>query len=154
MDESFLEPGHEPPLGAHLITQRRFYTHHGIYVGEGRVIHYAGLVDGSWRGRVEDVSLVRFGKGRSIGILRDARVFDRKEVVTRARSRLGERRYRILTNNCEHFCAWSLGHEVRSPQVDRVLGALQRLADIPRGLFSALGLPWTSTSTEWCRRAR
>jgi hypothetical protein len=31
-----------PPLGAHLISPRNVYFHHGIYAGEGRVIHYAG----------------------------------------------------------------------------------------------------------------
>ena len=31
----------EPSLGAHLISPRNGYSHHGIYVGSGRVIHYA-----------------------------------------------------------------------------------------------------------------
>jgi hypothetical protein len=30
-------------IGAHVATQRRWYTHHGIYAGSGKVIHYAGL---------------------------------------------------------------------------------------------------------------
>ena len=25
-----------PPIGAHVVTPRRAYTHHGIYVGDGR----------------------------------------------------------------------------------------------------------------------
>lgn len=29
------------PLGAHLVSPRKRYRHHGIYVGNGRVIHYA-----------------------------------------------------------------------------------------------------------------
>lgn len=33
----------EPPLGAHLRTSHREYTHHGMYVGHGRVVHYSGL---------------------------------------------------------------------------------------------------------------
>ena len=33
------------PLGAHIVTPRRWYTHHGIYVGAGQVVHYAGLSD-------------------------------------------------------------------------------------------------------------
>src|SRR6266403_1759106 len=27
-----LEPDREPPIGAHIITPRRGYTHHGIYI--------------------------------------------------------------------------------------------------------------------------
>jgi hypothetical protein len=112
-------PAHEPPLGSHLVTPRAFYTHHGIYVGGGRVIHYAGLAYG-WRGGpVEVVSLARFGRGRDIRVREESRAFDRREVVERAFSRLGERGYRILTNNCEHFCAWALRGERRSQQVER-----------------------------------
>jgi hypothetical protein len=43
-------------------------------------------------------------------------------VVARARSRLGEDRYRIASNNCEHFCHWCRSGENRSAQVERALG--------------------------------
>jgi len=33
----------ELPLGAHLSTSRFGYTHHGVYAGHGRVVHYSGL---------------------------------------------------------------------------------------------------------------
>jgi hypothetical protein len=33
----------EPPLGSHLVTPRRGYLHHGIYVGARKVVHYSGL---------------------------------------------------------------------------------------------------------------
>ncbi|MNF00551.1 NC domain protein [compost metagenome] len=41
--------------------------------------------------------------------------------VARARSRLGEDDYRLLTNNCEHFCTWCLYGEGRSEQVRHCL---------------------------------
>jgi hypothetical protein len=44
--------------------------------------------------------------------------FDQDEVVRRARLRLGEDRYSVLTNNCEHFCEWCVRGEHRSYQVD------------------------------------
>jgi hypothetical protein len=40
--------------GAHLVSPRRGYTHHGIYVGGGRVVQYGGLVQGLRRGSVEE----------------------------------------------------------------------------------------------------
>jgi hypothetical protein len=50
----------EPPRGAHLTTSRRGYSHHGVYVGRGRVVHYSGL-SAFWHcGPVEEVSLSRF----------------------------------------------------------------------------------------------
>ena len=121
----------EPLLGSHIVTPRRGYLHHGIYVGGGFVIHYAGLTNRRWRGPVEEVSLVHFANGHPVRVRHDQRLFTCAEVVKRARSRLGERRYRIFTNNCEHFCAWVLREDCRSTQVEQ----LRRL---PRNLYRAL----------------
>ena len=49
-----LDPTHEPPFGAHMVTPRRGYTHHGIYVGRNRVVQYGGLSHGLRRGPVEE----------------------------------------------------------------------------------------------------
>jgi hypothetical protein len=126
-----LGSGDEPPLASHLVTPRSLYMHHGIYVGNGRVIHYAGLAYGFRRGPVEQVSLERFAHGHTIRIRRGPQRFDSCEVVARALSRLGESHYRILTNNCEHFCGWALSDERRSWQVER-------LAALPRALCQAI----------------
>jgi Lecithin retinol acyltransferase len=122
----------EPPLGAHLTTSRRGYTHHGVYVGGGRVVHYSGF-SGFWQcGPVEEVSLSGFSAGREVrSVDHPKSVFSPEETVRRARSRLGENDYRLLTNNCEHFCNWCLNGVSHSAQVERplvlpfrVLGAL------------------------------
>ena len=112
----------ELPLGAHLTTSRRGYTHHGVYVGGGRVVHYSGF-SGSWQcGPVEEVSLSRFSAGRELRVVHHPKsVFSPEEIVRRASSRLGENDYRLLTNNCEHFCNWCLDGVSRSAQVERPL---------------------------------
>jgi hypothetical protein len=120
--DCLLGPDEAPRLASHLVTPRSFYRHHGIYVGNGRVIHYAGLARGLQRGPVEEVSLRNFARGREVWLRHGVSVFDRREVVERARSRLGERSYRLLTNNCEHFCDWVLRGESRSRQVERLRG--------------------------------
>ena len=51
-----LQAGQEPPLGSHIVTPRCGYTHHGIYVGHGRVVQYAGLAHGLRTGPVEEVT--------------------------------------------------------------------------------------------------
>jgi Lecithin retinol acyltransferase len=112
--------GVEPPLAAHLASTRGLYTHHGLYVGDGRVIHYAGPFRALFRGKVEEVSLKDFARGRRIAVLSGATPFTDAEVVRRARLRLGERRYRLLSNNCEHFCEWCLRGRSRSSQVERL----------------------------------
>jgi Lecithin retinol acyltransferase len=86
--EDVLEADHEPPIGAHLMTQRWSYTHHGIYVGRRRVVQYGGLSLGLRRGPVEEVTLSEFASGRPIRIRSSVSAsIDCDEVVRRARSR-------------------------------------------------------------------
>ncbi|AGW91366.1 hydrolase [Ralstonia pickettii DTP0602] len=107
------------PLGAHLVTERHGYVHHGIYAGAGRVIHYAGFARALQAAPVEETTLEGFAAGHGIAVKPEpcAR-FAGPHAVERARSRLGENAYRLLTNNCEHFCSWCLSGESRSEQVE------------------------------------
>jgi hypothetical protein len=97
----------EPQLGTHLVAPRHGYQHHGIYAGDGKVMHYAGLCRSPHSGPVEEVSIARFAAGQEIWI--KPSTFPKyvgQQAVGRARSRLEENRYRLLSNNCEHFCTW------------------------------------------------
>ena len=109
----------EPPLASHLVTPRCGYLHHGIYVGARRVVHYAGFAHGLRRGPVEEVPVDHFASGQRVWVRSEAPSdFDVPEVICRARSRVGEDHYRLLTNNCEHFCEWCLHGMARSFQVE------------------------------------
>ena len=110
-----------PAPGTHLVTSRRGYTHHGIYVGRGMVVHYAGLSRLLRSGPVEEVTMQQFAMGRPVGIVggREPTTYSPQEIVVRARSRLGENKYHVLRNNCEHFCNWCISGCSRSIQVER-----------------------------------
>jgi Lecithin retinol acyltransferase len=138
---SLLEAGQEPPVGAHIVTPRRGYTHHGIYVGDGCVVQYAGFKFGLQRGPIEEVVLSQFAQGHPIWIkLEESRLFERHEIVRRARSRVGEDCYRLLTNNCEHFCEWCIHGEHRSYQVEQLSDQVEKLLWRPlRTLRLAIG---------------
>jgi hypothetical protein len=131
-------------IGAHLVTPRRGYSHHGIYIGGGRVVHYAGWSRAALTCRpVEEVSLEQFAGGRGVRTRDDSpRRFTPADVVARARSRLGEDSYRIASNNCEHFCHWCLSGENRSAQVDRLLGWLSAAVSA----WARFARPWAATS--------
>ena len=118
-----LLPGNEQPaLGAHLVTPRLAFAHHGIYVGGGHVVHYGALARRFRRAPVEVVSLAFFAHERALYVRpHPAPQFDCQEVIRRARSRLGENRYGLLRNNCEHFCEWCVQGVPRSLQVERLL---------------------------------
>ena len=130
------------PLGAHLATPRRGYTHHGIYVGGGDVVHYAGLSRSLHRGPVQRVSLQEFAAGHPVWIKRTTRAkYSGRETAERALTRLGENRYRLTTNNCEHFCEWCVRGEGRSQQVDKLLAWPHAVVcAVLRGLGRILGV--------------
>ena len=118
----------EPPPGAHLITPRVGYVHHGIYLGSGKVIHCGAVSCLIPRGPVEEATLREFRRGRPVAVrVAVPAKYDAREIIARARSRLGEDRYRLLTNNCEHFCEWCVRGEQRSYQVERVMRWMPKL---------------------------
>ncbi len=131
-----------PPVSAHLVTTRRGYSHHGIYVGNGRVVHYSGLSRGWKAGPVEEVSIAVFAQGESIWVRPHMNPrFDCNEVVQRACSRLGENCYQLASNNCEHLCHWCVQGENRSRQIEE-------LRSRPKLLLHAI----TSSLRQWLDR--
>jgi hypothetical protein len=118
-----LMPGDLPPLGAHLVTPWCGFAHHGIHVGDGQVIQYGALMYDLIRKPVEEVSLDSFSSGRPIFVVRhDDECLEATLVIQRARSRLGEKHYRLFSNNCEHFAEWCLHDVSRSFQAELALG--------------------------------
>jgi hypothetical protein len=117
------------PTGAHLVTPRGWFEHHGIYVGNGRVVHYAGYCHGLHTGPVEEVTLEQFCSGQGFAMrVQAGSSYTPAEIVERARSRIGEQRYHLLANNCEHFCEWAINGRSCSSQVERFLGFPRRVA--------------------------
>ena len=140
--DRLLPPEREPPLGAHLVTPRFAYQHHGVYVGRGMVVHYAAFAKHWRRGPVEEISLARFADGHPVWV-RPARRggLQCAEIVRRARTRLGENRYRFFSNNCEHLSEWCVNGEHRSPQVEHLLAPLRRISGALGDLLRLLDLP-------------
>lgn len=120
----------EPELGAHLVTPWCGFAHHGIYVGNGRVIQYGALMFNLIRKPVEEVSMARFACGRAVFVVQHAECcLGALEVVQRARSRLGEKHYRLFSNNCEHFAEWCLHDVGRSFQAETALAYPRQLGE-------------------------
>jgi Lecithin retinol acyltransferase len=127
--DRLLAPNEEPPRGTHLVTPRFAYQHHGVYVGRGMVVHYAAFAKHWRRGPVEETSLTRFADGHPVWVRAPRSTWlQRAEIVRRARSRLGENRYRFFSNNCEHLAEWCVNGEHRSLQVDHLLAPLRRMS--------------------------
>ena len=142
-NDRLLAYNEEPPLGSHLVSPRLCFAHHGIYVGGGRVIHYGGLGHRLLRGPVEEISVARFTRGRRAWVrTHEWPRFGCADVIHRAQSRVGENCYRVLSNNCEHFCEWCLQGEHRSYQVESLRAMLNAaVRSIRRGLARVVAVP-------------
>lgn len=106
-------------IGTHLKVARTGYTHHGIYIGGGMVIHYAGFAEAFKYAPVEVVTLKEFqGNSKYIKeVSYPNPCFSAEEIVERAMSRLAENRYSLVFNNCEHFAHWCVMGKSASRQV-------------------------------------
>lgn len=112
-------------FGDHLKVKRRLYSHHGIYIGNNHVIHYApppgkNIGDGiGWRQVLGADSIVNTihiaeletfefeGIHASIVPYTKSRTYPPLKIVARAESRIGENGYNLWGNNCEQLARWS-----------------------------------------------
>ncbi len=113
--------------GQHLFIKKASgsYTHHGLGIGENKVIHYSGLAnDLTTPGVIEELSLDEFAQGNEVHIKPHLeREYQADEAIIRAYLRLGEEQYHILHNNCEHFVEWCISgrHQSRQSQRGKLL---------------------------------
>ena len=106
-----------------FINLKGVYKHYGIDCGNASVIHYRKPSE-----TIERTSLTTFARGNSVQVLRENSAqfcFLPNIVVQRAESRLGERKYNLLFNNCEHFASWCKIGISESKQISNFLPALE-----------------------------
>jgi hypothetical protein len=129
--------------GDRLAAERRFagstvtYTHHGIDVGDGTVVHARPddperIFDG---GRVARTSAAEFAAGAPIRVITDPPpLYAPDEIAARALSFVGRDGYCPVVENCEHFATWCATGARGSRQVDllasRVGSATARVAAV------------------------
>lgn len=77
------------------------YYHHGIDCGDGTVIHLSKQHHG-----VKRSSWAEFSEGKQVFTEETPLLFDRGEVIRRAKSRVGQRGYDLFSDNCEQFVTW------------------------------------------------
>ncbi|PSR17139.1 hypothetical protein C8255_14125 [filamentous cyanobacterium CCP3] len=110
------------------------YQHHGIDCGDDTVIHYSKAREIA---EIARTSYESFSWSNPVYPVRQSIIYPPDTVIERATSRLGERQYDLLQNNCEHFATWCTTGRSESRQLlnfglrpDQLnLPELRRLAD-------------------------
>ena len=117
--------------GDHIRVKRivGLYTHHGIDMGDGTVIHLSGeIADLGGSARVERVSKEIFAAGGEIEVVEYSIQYDPDDVCRRAERRLGEKGYGAILNNCEHFARECKTGDHQSDQANTVVSGGTGLA--------------------------
>ena len=112
--------------GDHIYVRRRglLYSHHGIYAGQGTVIHFKGE---DKEKRDPAVILTRIENFLSGGKLRKRHYkngVSKDEALSVAKDHLSKKGYSLAFNNCEHFATYCATGKKKSLQVQRVLGSI------------------------------
>ncbi len=129
--------------GDHIYVKCGFYSHHGIDLGDGQVIHFdfspkrkITSVFGDKKPEIKISSMDEFSNGQEIQV-RDYQFDSESEsiaasaterVIERAKSRLGETSYHLFRNNCEHFAVWCKTGKPVSSQVESAKAASKPLS--------------------------
>ena len=116
--------------GDHIYVYRKWwqldglYQHHGIDCGDGTVIHYRKPSE-----VVELTSMATFSQGNPVYVMEyhEGFYFVHDVAVQRAKSRLGEQKYNLLFNNCEHFAYWCKTGISRSKQIKEFIPAIAKI---------------------------
>ncbi len=141
----------EPAFGDMIRVKAGSIWHYGIFVSDGEVIQFGPNPQGAdWRPGAELAVLATDIDAFLLGGFLEVALLDRKEsrrrrsaseTVAVARSRIGERGYHILHNNCEHFVNECLLGEHKCSQVDQVRELFRQMplldvyvAEIPEGV--------------------
>lgn len=124
------------PPGTHILVDSNFdffygpsipIKHHGIYLGDGKVIHYTTNPDNTNmlfdKGKVFVESIENFtddiSKIQAVEYPDGLVSKSTEDIINTALSREGEAKYNVLFNNCEHFANKSITGKAVSNQVER-----------------------------------
>lgn len=150
-NEYIYESRERPELGDVIFCRRNIslYKHFGIYIGKGKVIHFASEANDidPDHAVIHETTLKKFSDGDRVYVMKfpekysagsklrqllmsdDYQLMSPKETVARAKSKLGMRGinddgYNVFTNNCEDFAIWCKTNVSESRQLNSYIDAI------------------------------
>ncbi|MDX1708431.1 MAG: lecithin retinol acyltransferase family protein [Desulfobacterales bacterium] len=123
--------------GDHIYVKRKgyFYSHHGIYAGNGRVLHFRGAVQEKKDPTVILSDVDTFLKNGRLQRRTYKQRLPHAQSVKIARAHLAQKGYSLVFNNCEHFATYCATGKKKSPQVSKIIGGMATLALAVTGMF-------------------
>ena len=113
--------------GDHLCVRRHglFYSHHGIYMGNGRVVHYTGQEGKEKKNpNVKETGLEEFLRGGTLKRRNYKKRHSPTETLKVVERYLADDNYSLLFNNCEHFATYCVTGRRKSRQIKQAVGGV------------------------------
>jgi hypothetical protein len=116
--------------GDHIYVKRKrlLYSHHGIYTGEGTVIHYKGAEKEKKDPVIRKTDIDEFLNNGKLKRRDYKKRLPHSETLRIAREHLSKNGYSLAFNNCEHFATFCATGKKKSAQVRKVVGGIVGVA--------------------------
>ncbi len=115
-------------LGDHIYVRRLLFSHHGIYAGDGNVIHYTGEEKEKKDPLVRETNIEDFLKGGKLRRRHYKKHLPPFETLSLAKEHLSNNGYSLTLNNCEHFATYCATGKKKSKQVRKAIGGVLGIA--------------------------
>jgi len=115
-------------LGDHIYVRRLVYSHHGIYAGDGNVIHYSGEEKEKKDPLIRETDIEDFLKGGKLRRRNYKKRLPPSETLSLAKKHLSKNSYSLALNNCEHFATYCATGKKKSRQLREAVGGLVGIA--------------------------
>lgn len=123
--------------GDHIKVRRvgGLYSHHGIDMGDGTVVHFSGEPTRLRDAQVCRVGMAEFLQGEKPRVVRHGdRERPPEEVLRVAEELVGSQDYSVFFNNCEHFATHCKTGIRQSRQVRKILHVAATVAVVGAGV--------------------
>ncbi len=123
--------------GDHIYVKRKgyFYTHHGIYAGNGQVLHFKGAIKEKKDPTVILSDIDTFLNDGTLQRRHYKHRLPHSKSLQMARAHLDQKGYSLVFNNCEHFATYCATGKKKSTQVHRIIGGAATLTLAVTGFF-------------------
>jgi hypothetical protein len=123
--------------GDHIYVNRKgsLYSHHGIYAGKGRVVHYKGAVREKQDPTVIISTIDTFLNNGRLRLRSYKKRLPHSETLQIAKKHLDKKAYSLVFNNCEHFATYCVTGKKKSRQVRRIISGMATFTLAITGFF-------------------
>lgn len=127
--------------GDHVYVRRQGYTHHGVEVDGGGVVHFTGTPGNKRGAMIRRTTMAEFtGRRGKLRYRRYGHQLPADLAVERATSKVGQSGYRLFSNNCEHFATWCVHDRTASAQVNGLTATGAVVSSTAAGAAAGIGI--------------